>query len=75
LSKIGKAIAEIVKDKNFLIVASSDLSHYPDFDVAEVVDRETLKSFATMDLNKIVEVETSNLRNRMLIQLPAGLVE
>jgi AmmeMemoRadiSam system protein B/AmmeMemoRadiSam system protein A len=60
--KIGKAIAEIVKDKNFLIIASSDLSHYPNYDVAEVVDRETLKSLATMDLNKIAEVETNNLR-------------
>lgn len=47
--KIGGALAEVLKDKNFLVVASSDLSHYPDFDVANIVDKETLTAVATMD--------------------------
>lgn len=47
--KIGGALSEVLRDKNFLVVASSDLSHYPDFDVANIVDKETLTAIATMD--------------------------
>lgn len=53
--KIGKALADVVKGKNVLIVASSDLSHYPPFDVANFVDKELLKAITTMDLSKIEE--------------------
>jgi len=47
--KIGGALSEVLKGRNFLVVASSDLSHYPDFDVANIVDKETLTAIATMD--------------------------
>ena len=43
-SRFGKALAVILKNKKSLIVASSDLSHYPDFDDAIKVDNKTLKT-------------------------------
>lgn len=51
--KIGSALANLLKNKNCLVVASSDLSHYPDFDVANIVDKETLKAVASMDIQTI----------------------
>lgn len=51
--KIGSALSNVLKNKNCLVVASSDLSHYPDFDVANIVDKETLKAVSTMDIKTI----------------------
>ncbi|MCP4658743.1 MAG: AmmeMemoRadiSam system protein B [bacterium] len=48
-ARFGRALAEIVKDRKALIVASSDLSHYPGYDDAVVADRAVLKAVATLD--------------------------
>lgn len=45
----GHILAGVLKGKKALIVASSDLSHYPDYGDAEVVDRTTLKAIAALD--------------------------
>ncbi|MDR3625376.1 MAG: AmmeMemoRadiSam system protein B [Ignavibacteriaceae bacterium] len=50
--KFGKALARVVKDKNALIVASSDLSHYPAYEDAEHVDKNTLEAAASLDFKK-----------------------
>jgi len=47
--KMGKAIARVIKDENALIVISSDLSHFPEMKVADVVDQTTLRSLEFMD--------------------------
>jgi AmmeMemoRadiSam system protein B/AmmeMemoRadiSam system protein A len=51
---LGKTIAKIFKDKSILIVASSDLSHYPEFSDAVKTDRKTLYSFLTLDDKEII---------------------
>jgi hypothetical protein len=48
-SRFGAALAGILKGRRALIVASSDLSHYPDAEAAERVDRMTLKAIASLD--------------------------
>lgn len=53
-TRFGKALAEVLKNKKALIVASSDLSHYPKFDDAIKVDNKTLKTIATLNKEKIV---------------------
>ena len=53
-NRFGKALASILKAKKALIVASSDLSHYPDFDDAVRTDNKTLKTIAGLDPEKIV---------------------
>jgi len=65
-TKFGKAIAKIVKDKKVLIVASSDLSHYPSFDDAIKVDNKTLKTIAGLNLEEIV----SEMQNQMQQKIP-----
>ncbi len=52
-AKFGKVLAGILKGKRALIVASSDLSHYPGFDDAIEVDNITLKTIAGMDIKEI----------------------
>ena len=48
-TRFGQALAKVLKNKRALIVASSDLSHYPAAEDANNVDRETLASIAKLD--------------------------
>jgi AmmeMemoRadiSam system protein B/AmmeMemoRadiSam system protein A len=48
-TRFGAALAEAIKGRRALIVASSDLSHYPDFSDARRVDRKTLEAIARLD--------------------------
>jgi hypothetical protein len=45
----GQALAKVLKNKSALIIASSDLSHYPSAQDANIVDRETLSAIAGLD--------------------------
>ena len=47
--RFGQALANVLKNKRALIVASSDLSHYPSAEDANTVDKETLASLAKLD--------------------------
>lgn len=60
--ELGLALARCVKGKNVLLVASSDLTHYPAYDDATRIDRETLESWKTMDLEKIYSKEADAMR-------------
>lgn len=46
---VGKAIAQAAKGRRLLIVASSDLSHYPDGVTADAVDSAALSALGTLD--------------------------
>lgn len=48
-TRFGTALAKVLKGKRALIVASSDLSHYPSAADAEIVDRKTLSAVASLD--------------------------
>jgi MEMO1 family protein len=48
-SRFGRVLAETLKTRQALIVASSDLSHYPSADQAVAVDKSTLEAIAGMD--------------------------
>jgi hypothetical protein len=47
--RFGKALAKVLKGRDALIVASSDLSHYPPYGDAVEADRALLKAVASMD--------------------------
>ena len=44
-----EALAQVLPGRNVLLIASSDLSHYPTYDQAVRVDRSTLAAIETMD--------------------------
>ena len=48
-TRFGQALAKVLKNKRALIVASSDLSHYPAAEDAKIVDRETLAAITKLD--------------------------
>jgi AmmeMemoRadiSam system protein B/AmmeMemoRadiSam system protein A len=53
---LGTVIAKAAKGKSVLIVASSDLSHYPTYDDAVLTDGRTLRAIASLDPQKVTEV-------------------
>jgi AmmeMemoRadiSam system protein B/AmmeMemoRadiSam system protein A len=60
-ARLGRALAKIMKDKRVLLVASSDLSHYPDYEDAVQVDRQTLEAIVRLDPGNL----TAKLRSLM----------
>ncbi len=59
--KISEALGEIVKKRNVLFVASSDMSHYPDYINANNVDRNTLSLIRKCDPNLVFTSEKKAL--------------
>jgi AmmeMemoRadiSam system protein B len=55
--KLGLALAETLKGKNALLVASTDLSHFYDQQTAERLDREMLRRFEAFDPESIFDAE------------------
>ncbi|MBV6401029.1 MAG: hypothetical protein CNIPEHKO_01326 [Anaerolineales bacterium] len=55
--KLGLALAQVVKDKNALFVASTDLSHFYDQTTANMLDAEMLKRFESFNPESIFEAE------------------
>jgi MEMO1 family protein len=57
--KLGRALASVLKDRNALMVASTDLSHFYDQKTAHVLDQEMLRRFESLDPASIFEAEHS----------------
>ena len=55
--KLGLALAKVLKDKNALLVASTDLSHFYDQTTANALDSEMLKRFESFEPESIFEAE------------------
>ena len=55
--RLGEALANILKDKNALIVASTDLSHFHDQKTANILDHEMLKRFESFDPDSVFDAE------------------
>lgn len=57
--KLGMALAQTLKDKNAVLVASTDLSHFYDQQTANILDAHMLKRFESFDPASIFEAEHS----------------
>ena len=55
--KLGQALGQSLKNKNMLIVASTDLSHFYDQRTAKIFDTEMLKRFESLNPASIFEAE------------------
>jgi AmmeMemoRadiSam system protein B/AmmeMemoRadiSam system protein A len=64
-TRFGVALAKILKGKRALIVASSDLSHYPSAADAEIVDRKTLAAVAALDLKALHDTIQTQMARRI----------
>ena len=59
-SRLGEALAKGLKGRRALIVASTDLSHYPDAETASDVDHKTLAAMEKLDpalLQKVTQTQ------------------
>lgn len=54
---LGEALGRILKNKNAILVASTDLSHFYDQGTANLLDTEMLKRFESFDPDSIFETE------------------
>ncbi len=52
-----KGLKRLAKEKPFILVASSDLSHYPDYSTAQKADRKFLDALLTGDEKKIEKTD------------------
>ena len=52
-ARFGRALGRVLKDRQVLIVASSDLSHYPSARDATSVDRRTLEAIASLSPERL----------------------
>jgi MEMO1 family protein len=64
-TRFGQALAKVLINKRALIVASSDLSHYPAAEDAITVDRETLKAITKLDPALLHSVIQSQMNRRI----------
>lgn len=61
-TRFGTALAGVLKRRRALVVASADLSHYPDADAAEDVDGKTLAAMEKMDPAAFQQVVQTQMR-------------
>jgi AmmeMemoRadiSam system protein B len=52
---LAKAILKLMKKKKILVVASTDLSHYPPYEVAVEADKRTIEGILSSDSEKFKE--------------------
>jgi AmmeMemoRadiSam system protein B len=60
--KISKALSKTGEKRNVLFVASSDMSHYPDYSTANKVDRKTLSLIEKFDPEQVFNSEKKFLK-------------
>ncbi len=61
-ARLGRALAKVLSSRRPLLVASSDLSHYPAYDDAVTSDGATLAAIAGMDASAIRSSIAAQLR-------------
>ena len=64
-TRFGAALAKVLKGRRALIVASSDLSHYPSAADAAVADRKTLEAITTLDPAALQTAVRSQMARRI----------
>jgi len=62
LKELSSVLANAIKGKNVLLVASSDMSHYPSYEDAVKVDRKTLSLIETFNPQQVFNAEEQALR-------------
>lgn len=55
--RLGKALAQVLRDKNFILVASTDLSHFYNQQTALTYDRAMLKAMEEFDPMEAFDLE------------------
>jgi AmmeMemoRadiSam system protein B len=62
LEGISEAVVKVIKERNVLLIASSDMSHFPTYRDANEVDRRTLSVIETLDPERVFNSESRVLQ-------------
>lgn len=65
LRRFGESMAFLATSRRLLVVASSDLSHYPRAEDAESVDKATLEAVASLDIARVRDTLRKQMRRRI----------
>jgi AmmeMemoRadiSam system protein B/AmmeMemoRadiSam system protein A len=65
ISILSQALAQTLVDKKTLIIASSDLSHYPNYDDAIRVDGATLHAIETLDPDMLLNTLAQSMKQHV----------
>jgi AmmeMemoRadiSam system protein B len=57
LEELGRSLADVLKDRRFILVASTDLSHFHDQQTANKLDREMLGQIEAFSPEGVLEAE------------------
>lgn len=57
LNQVAEALFQVIEDKDFLLVASSDLSHFYPLEIAEALDGEMLRRINSFDPLSLLSAE------------------
>ena len=61
-TRMGRALARVLAGRRALIVASSDLSHYPEYEGARASDRAVLAAVARLDPAALTQAVATEMR-------------
>lgn len=59
--ELGRALARVLDGKEVLVVATSDLSHYPSYEEACQVDGRTVEAIARLDGREVWQTDASQM--------------
>jgi len=57
LRKLGRSLADVVRGRSVLLVASTDLSHFYPEPIANNLDRKMLECIASLETNEVLQAE------------------
>jgi hypothetical protein len=61
---LGEALAAVLAQrKDAVVVCSTDLSHYPAYDAARLIDRETLQAIESLDAARLLATARKHLQS------------
>jgi len=63
VTRFGRTLGRLLSGRQALIVASSDLSHYPSWRDANTADRRTLEAIASLDPDRVRTAASSSARS------------
>jgi len=76
---VAQAISQNINGKNILVVASSDMSHYPPYEKAKYVDKKTLEAILTGEVKNletaIAQLEKEQIANTQTFLCSADAVK
>jgi MEMO1 family protein len=59
--KLSKALGELLPGRKALVIASTDMTHYPDYDTANAVDRQALEFVKKLDVDGLKKFDRATL--------------